>query len=286
MNVARWTRAPHIEWEIEKEARALRDTVWQARLAFAAVPLWLVVAAFLPGDFEGVGPIFVILALFAIYGSAKATSAKKSARDAHWSRDAAVIDEFGVRSGWLVELIVHGGDAPLGTDRGMMWIEEGRLYFAGRRTSFGLTADQTAGPCERVRAVPGLRHGLRLPLRASNAFLSFTVVRPAKWQMAMRDGEVAEVVKDWIARREATGGQLPPLEPGPGSASAHRLLAKTIVSFGYWPALLLLVRWSNLFDFSLAAIVFLLGLGAGGALPSLSSPALWLRAYRDRRRLP
>ena len=172
-------------------------------------------------------------------------------------RDVALRDAFSEGEGWLVNLLVLQGAAPTGTDRGMMWVEDGRLYFVGHRTSFGLLPDQTAGRSRWREPVPGLRLALSLPLdrRTAAGPLSLTfapVVDPKE------AAEVSEAIDAWRHASEPLSprgegilgsgqtstihnpqstieiGQFPPTELGPGAARPGGLLAVALGTSLYW----------------------------------------------------
>ena len=231
------------------------------------------------------GPWSIGLALATVGGSLlsfRTLHRRQSAiREAAWLRDAATMDEFGRRDGWLVDLMVRRGEAPTGSDRGMLWIEDGRLYFAGRRTSFGLSADQAAGFCRQGLSIPGLRHELDLRLVAPGPLsITFEPVSGAKWQKSRRTAhELREAINRWAGQGGVEGGQLPPLAIGPGAPSANALLLRALAPLLYWPATLL--AFASPFPFP----IVLAALATACFLPSVWVPTARLRAWHDRRRL-
>ena len=280
MSPARWTASPLAAREAEEAARDARRAELRVGLAVAALastcPLGLAITA--------TGTLGWLLTVGLVAGAValldRASELRKEARGALWDRDAVLVDELGARDGWLVDLIVHAGDAPLGSDRGMLWVEDGRLYFAGARTSFALTPEQ-ASRCEEGRAVPGLRHGLRVPLRVGPAerrdAVSFSPVRGAKGQSRTDEREVADALDRWMREGRASGGQLPPRVPAPDAPDTARLVRGAVASTLFWLAVV-------------AGLVSVWPLGLAGLLlgrrwHAVRGPRLRWRALADRRRL-
>lgn len=167
--------------------------------------------------------------------------------------------EFGGVDGWLVDLIVLQGSAPTGVDRGMMWFEGDRLFFSGRRTSFGLSPDQVIGRDRWTLSIPGLRNKLYVPLaqcsKAGRLALS----------IGTGDSEVFDLraaIHRWSSLEPRGGGQLPPMQVGPGVPSRRRLLVGAIASSAYWIA----VVWLLIGSSSLAAAALLAGFAYAFAL--------------------
>lgn len=290
MNVARWTPSPLAEREAAEAARTAARAERRTILAVAGLALSCPLGIALTqisalGVFGWLAPIGLIAA--AVAALDRTVDRRRETQGDLWRQDAATIDELGAREGWLVELIVHAGDAPLGADRGMLWIEDGRLYFAGRRTSFGLTPDQTLF-CEIVRPVPGLRHPIRLPLRATTpagpAAISLRVVRPAKWQLRTHDDEIVRTLDRWRSPSGVTGGQFPPLDLDASAPSLGRIGFGIAAGVAYWTALCAVVA-----GFLLGDLPFMtLALGLAGVYYSearmVSLRVAW-RALGDRRKL-
>ncbi|GEM_PF-4450102 len=134
--------------------------------------------------------------------------------------EAPMLPELGVPHGVLVALWVVQGHAVTGADRGAMWVEDGKLMFCGRRTSFVLTHDEAA---HRVREEgPG---ELTLRLRRSTPIgglgVSFTPL--------FGDRPYAKLLEttfdEWLRSAAAPLGasQLPPTAIGPGAALPSEL---------------------------------------------------------------
>lgn len=209
------------------------------------------------------------------------------------SSPPALPDEFGggERGGWRISLLVHQGDAPMGSDEGILWIEDDRLYFAGRRTSFGLTADQADGLLEFDPATPGVRNDLELRLRHQTTVgplgISFSRIDPAGRIDSSANREILEKVNRWIGRGTATGGQLPPLDLGPDAPTTPFLSLRAAASLAFWITLLASFPALILSSHPFWAVgIALLGLLTGSLWTPVWSPQLRLRAWLDRRRLP
>jgi len=281
---------PTVEREQTIEARRTRRAGWFARLAL------LVTVATFPLSCIGlcVGSFWIFLALgFGVGGillSVRAFERLDQARTAVWMRDAGMVDEFGSGVGWLVDLIVHQGDAPTGTDRGMLWVEDDRLIFAGRRTSFALAASEVLGRCHRTPPVPSLRLVLSLFLRtqtpAGRLGVSFVPLERAKWQSGVTVNDVQEAVTRWLHNGVPGESDLPPLTPGPDAPTSDRLLLRAALVGTYWTALIAglsgLLLWSEPI---IALAVAMVGLLIGLSGPILHSPRALFRAWWDRRRI-
>ena len=287
MNVARWSPSHALEREAAEEARLAARARLRVRVALAATALAAPLTCFALSSRPEFFPIGLAYTMGAFWSLKRALRQQESWA---WERDAAAIDEFGGRDGWSVQLMVRQGEAPTGEDRGMMWIEGDRLYFAGRRTSFGLTADQASGDCRFDSAVRGHQHELLLPLAAWTAAgqvaVSFAPVVHAKWQDRGAVYDLREAVDRWRARGGAEGGQLPPIVPGPGAPSAQVLLRRAVWAGTIWIAYG--VGVVGLVGAGLAAAALPCAM-AGGLIGAVWgdawSPFARYRAYQDRRRL-
>jgi hypothetical protein len=188
-----------------------------------------------------------------------------------------LVEEFGGGDGWLVDVLVLQGTAPTGADRGMLWIEGDRLFFAGYRTSFALTANEVAGRMRSACAVGGLRHNLRLPLASP------TPAGRLSLSLNLRGEGLAAFyrrIDDWASHPSAAAGQLPPLTIGPGATSPAKLLAGGLAYLAGGAGLLGLLLFA-------AKTVDSFGLLFAAAMPAawIVLGAMRLRALRDRRRL-
>lgn len=291
MNVARWTASSVREREVAEEAREISRSVRKARLAVLLVVLsWPLSCGLL-----GLSCLLWPLSLGTIVGAAwfarTASVHRHAMHNAAWLRDIATIDELGLRSGWLVKLIVRQGDTPTGEDRGMLWIEDDRLYFSGARTSFGLTGDQVYGHCELGVPLPGLRHEVELLLRArgpaGRLAVSFSPVLQVRWQNSQTSHDVCNAVDLWAKNSETVGGQLPPLDLGPSAPSRRRLFLNAALPLAYWTALATVAGILALTRHLVLSLVVLL---VGLVIATFSS-VVWVvkprvQAYLGRRRLP
>lgn len=187
--------------------------------------------------------------------------------------------------GRLVALIVRQGDAPTGEDHGMLWFENGRLYFAGRRTSFGLVPGQTRGFATIDDTAPGVRHRLNLGLkRESSAGPMSISLAPYVSSLANPDAALGALKADldrWKHGPSAGVGQWPPVELGPCVVSERRLLARavgTALMGGTLPAAFMLLVSAR----TVAVFAFVLGMLVFTFAPR---QALVWRAWWARRRL-
>lgn len=187
--------------------------------------------------------------------------------------------------GQLVSIIVRQGDAPTGTDVGMLWFEDAHLYFSGRHTSFGLVPGQARGGGRLRDRVRGIRHPVEIALRRDTALggmtLSIDPLVPTKASAAAAQADLKAALDAWSRDRSDEPGQLPPAAPGPGIVSDRRLLQEASVTTLIGAGIVGLVGLYAAPHY--AAVGFLLGLWIFvGVVPS--SNLRW-RALRDRRRL-
>lgn len=192
--------------------------------------------------------------------------------------DDARRGELGRNVGWLVDVLILQGDAPTGADRGMLWIDDGRLCFSGDRTSFALSPDQVAGRCRTTTPIVGLRHEVRLPLCHPTLTLSIGLERTSI-------AEFRRQIHLWTTSASPSEGQLPPTSLGPGAASPGRLLLGAVFSTVYWVAVLSMVFVSSQIEGSYDLLPFILAFAVLGAFLRCWYPVTRWRAWRDRRRL-
>ena len=200
-------------------------------------------------------------------------------------RYEALREEFARVPGHVVTMIVRQGDAPTGSDEGVLWIEEGRLYFAGRRTSFGLVPSQSTGECHRRTRVKGIRNGVEIPLRvrtvAGTMKLSFDPILPEGGDAA-EERRLQTELACWTKGRAEGEGQYPARALAPNVVSEGRLLLGALVATV--PIPLAVALWVGSFvGRGWPLTIFAVGLYVfAGMVPGSN---LWWRALRDRRRL-
>ncbi len=289
-NVARWSLSPHIESEALRESRAMIKARRQSRFALAFLILSFPIALVLFFMSLIFMPIGIAMIFFAIRFGMNSKEVALEASEADLVHEFRMAEGSSPRTGWLVNLLVHQGDAPMGSDRGMLWLEDERLYFVGRRTSFGLTADQVSGLVTFDPATPGVRNDLELRLAydtiAGPLGISVSPIVPGGKVDTSAYSDVIDRVNRWIGRGSATGGQLPPLESGPDAPSLAALSIHAVLSTAYWAILSLLFPVFLLLQQPILAVVLaFLGLLLGCVWTPLWSPWLRLRAWQDRRRL-
>ncbi|HWD41679.1 MAG TPA: hypothetical protein VG944_22750 [Fimbriimonas sp.] len=196
---------------------------------------------------------------------------------------------------WTVRLDVVRGECVMGSDTGLIWFDDDRLYFCGRYTSFAIPGwcfpEGLQRPAEIVRPV---RRRFLLPIEAP--------VRGAKlriqFDLVQEDVEgphhlqICSAVENCTAKASADAeGQLPPLDFGPSVPrlfELRRLLVMEVFKFGSLGVVGSVLLWIGLsnfgFDwyfFGLAATVWLTQVylwGRGGA-------GLLLRAIQDENQL-
>lgn len=204
--------------------------------------------------------------------------------------DAEMRDALG-RDGRFVSLIVRQGDAPTGQDRGMLWFEDGRLFFSGRRTSFGLVPSQAQGWVRMEGPVPGVRNEVNLVLTRESLAGPMVLSFGPPISQGARPGFAAHGLKTDIDRwqdgkygRAEGPGQWPPATVGPCVVTERRLLARVLAR-----ALLLpLFPAYYVLHILMMATPLMTGIGSiAGSLALFLSPTARLlgQAWRDRRRL-
>ena len=284
-----WTLHPIAEREIVEERRRLtrgRRVGW----ALAAVSLGLcplTCVSVLPYE---MGWLVVVAALVLGVEAIRRTSANA---DLARAKRREIRDAYAAVEGWAVEMTVFQGAAATGIDRGAVWFEDGRLYFVGERTSFGLAPSQAAGDLRQEWPLAGLRCATTLRLRARTAAGPVSVgfnVLPHDYTGAATGGrseaEFVKAVKSWLADPAPPDGQLPPLAVGPDAPSALGLLTGAILNAGFWAtvaAALLLLGWRTAWWAVPPVAAF-----AGCVLvlnSEIWAPRHRWRAWRDRRRL-
>ena len=280
MSHARWTLSPVVERETARFRRELQYQKWDL---FGAVSLCLCGGgvAILALTAAANVSVFLFALAFgpAIWGLvAIVRIAERQRRTARLRADrllAPLREEFGDGVGTLVWLRMLQGDAPTGEDVGMLWIEDGRLLFAGRRTSFALGPSGVRGPCQMQAALAGLRYPIRLALGertgAGPLALSLEPIDVGTDRLTFE-------IDRW-ARTLGPPGQLPPTAVGPDAPSPARLLVGAVYATVYWASV-----WTagllhgELFILPFSAAILAPRMGA-------SSPLVRWRAWRDRRRL-
>jgi hypothetical protein len=286
MNVARWAPSDlHERGESLLRQKIVRIEWTMGPLALLFAPLGLValVGALFP-FFFGRGRIEVLLAAFALISgfTAVIVGLNRHRRRLHAAlgeSDGGLREPFDRHEGWFVELLVHQGAAVTGTDRGMLWIEDGGLLFSGYRTSFALGSDDVSAPPRYMGALPSIQGALRLPLKArtpaGELALSFNPLPEEELLLLGRIGS-------WIQDAPLRKGQLPPITLGPGALPRNRLLRCTWVATAYWALAAGSIGLLMLAMRSLAAglPVLLLALIVGAPLRAWHVVAWW-RAWRD-----
>jgi len=198
--------------------------------------------------------------------------------------DLALKEGFGKGPGRFVELIVLQGSAPTGIDRGMLWIEDRRLYFSGHRTSFGLVPWQVRSLTGRDAPIPGIRHAITLELQhetpAGLMSLSFGLIVPPSVSDWSERHDLLTQLDRWKGGHNPGEGQWPPSGLGPGVVSERRLFLGAVLSSAFFPVTI--TAWSV----AVGNPLLLIGIpiAAIAWLGNEKTRARW-RAVRDRRRL-
>ena len=283
MKPATWTAHPVSEREgllAERRARGWRRMAWGLSLfALGLCPFSLFGVLELAEGWVFGFPLAFALLVYVLVRSVREVEKLRAERIRLQEEHAAV-------HGWIVDLAVTQGAALTGRDRGVVWFEEGRLLFLGRRTSFALAAEAT----ESALQPGGWRSEGALPLRARTAAgevaLTFEMMPWDNLADSRRDYEFAQALQGWQAAYAPVEGGLPPLAVGPGTPSPASLLGAALAMTAVW---LLLGGGFVLMTLSLnLCLAFFLGIVGASLLTGL--PDHWRaghrwRAYRDRLRL-
>ena len=284
---------------------AIREGVWnertgvvpvppldRRRLAFQAggVALFSAVAGLVALPHGIALPTASVVAAFATFGlmGRREDDRRGAARE----EVLALREAFGAGPVWTVDLLIRQGDAPTGRDQGLLWVEGGRIVYAGLRTSFALMPSQLAGPVHHEAAVSGIRLRLNLRLRretpAGGLSLSFW---PLSEGQRRRENDAADlrfalntVLEDHVETPFAEG-QWPPVALGCDAPPARVLLRGAVgrvlawVAFSAVAGLVIagLNVWAGLGFFLLIAV------GSNWAFGFENRPR-W-KAWRDRKRL-
>jgi len=291
--IAEWTPHPIAERAISDERR---QTVGNRRVgwALAVAALVLCPLSCIGASFSVVGSAFpyVAVVLLGALGVEKLRRGARTTELAHAKRQA-LRDEYAGINGWAVELTVFQGAAPTGRDRGMLWFEDGRLFFVGERTSFGLAPPQVEGgmreewPLSGLRATSTLSLGRRTVAGAVSLGLDF--IPSDLGPVPPLEKAFRRALDDWLhpSKEGRSGeGQLPPLAIGPDAPTLRALLASAVASTVFWLFLaggLILLAIKTAWWIVPPVVAFL------GVILVLWSdiwaPRLRWLAWRDRRKL-
>lgn len=129
------------------------------------------------------------------------------------SRDLAFMDRTVDAEEFACEIVVGTGGRPLGTDRGVLWITDGRIGFAGRCCSFLLTRSDFLHSSPEARTEKRLpRTALQLNAQEGSAFLDILPLQADRSRYSIRMKEF------WSVAAPESERQWPPLEPYDASA--------------------------------------------------------------------
>lgn len=275
------------EWLPERRSASslrARNRAWLGFAPLPALSLLLLALSFEASSEGGFGSLFFSFASVAVLAlTVRLIRRERRFRSrAIVPEESAMLYEIDVPDAVLVSIWIVQGSAVTGHDRGAMWIEDGRLVFSRRRTSFAL-------PRTEILLLSSPRRGpgeFEIELNRS------TAVGPLRLSVATLIGDrpfatpIERTVANWMEVKAASSGegQWPPLALGPNALSADRLRGRWVAKrcalalgacfFGL-PIALTLGIWP--FFVTSLTLVFL----ASFALPSLAGP----RAIRDRKAL-
>ena len=284
--VAEWTLNPITERELAGVRR--RQTVcrvigWALGITtFGLFPLTLALLS-LNASYQWTGLLFltaiVLLSVEAFRRSAKIERGVRAAFLALREASTAI-------DGTAVDLTILQGETPTGRARGVLWFEEGRMYFVGDRTSFGLVPSQVEGSL-----TPWISKSSTLPLKirtvAGRVALAIEPLADASRLENPRQVQATlnDAIFRWLRDDVPGEGQLPPLALGPDVASTTALLWGALLTGAFWTTMLVLAigaaRTSPYLVFAFVPFGAILGL----TIPGLYAPRRRWRSLRDRRRL-
>lgn len=289
---AQWLVTPEAELQRARKAgtvlsrRYFREAAWQSALALIGMGgMGWAVYGFATSQYSGREFLLVLGGGFWCLCSAPFVRRWERQQDSARDAERVLEDEFGRNQGYFVSVIVRQGDAPTGQDSGMLWFEDGRLYFSGHRTSFGLFPSQVFGPALARKGVPGVRNAVEISLRHSTPIgpmaLSFGMWERPHENASVERSILKAHLDRWLNEGTSGEGQWPPAELGPKRVSEGSLLAGAIAWTLLPTALVggilrsLVPDWASL-GCALALAVLV------AAVPPCN---LRWRALRDRRRL-
>jgi hypothetical protein len=292
---AEWRLNPVTERAIAEERRSFLQRRWVlgalGTFSLGLCPLAIFVRTYsLFGVTIGEWPfVAVLLSMIALSHE----SVRRSTRygQIRRRRKLAIRDEYGEIDGWQVDMTVFQGAAPTGHDRGMVWIEDGRLYFVGERTSFGLSPSQVSITGARSLSHEPALADIQLPLDRTTAGGNLSVglqVVPTdsgEFSAHNRQDQCRLAIKSWVKSGDSGEGQLPPLTIGPSMPGTLRLFWMAVTATAFWSGLTVIVlligltaSWWTVFP-----VLFTIGLIATLWWDVWSPRIRWL-AWRDRRR--
>ena len=287
---AEWRIEPIAERELATQRRAMkirRRLVWASALSLCGVCPLTCLGSYDPTI--GPWPFWLTeLTTLGLVIAALRRIVKTNALElASWN---ATRWEHAAVDGWPTTVDVLQGAAITGRDRGTVWFEDGRLFFVGERTSFGLAPSQVAQHGRKEERADGSNRAFVLPLaartEAGSVSVRFQLVFHVPFgAVGYRDyDDFSREVRRWIAVETLSEGQLPPLSLGPDAPRPNLLLARALGTTMLWTVYLA----SSAYAMSLSP-VSLCGVLVAPVLllfwPTLWEPRVKWRAFLDRRRL-
>lgn len=230
--------------------------------------------------------VMVVFATESFRRKETASALEKSNRD-------ELHGEYEAVGGWLVDLTILQGATPTGHDRGVVWSEEGRLFFVGARTSFGLFPSQISPGGQNTLASANGEAPLTLPLRIATAAgpVAIELDSPSKKDDPYASASLGWRVRSWLAEGVEGVGDWPPLSLGPDVPTPRLLLAKAIGTTAFWlaaPFLCFALVLSLIFTWLLCAgfplVIAFFGF-LGWTWRKIGWPGSHWLALLDRRRL-
>ena len=204
------------------------------RLAFEATGLLAGAAAFaaLAAPFGFAPPVAIGALVFGTIGLAgrHADDRRRTAGESVQT----LLEAFGAGPVWRVDLMVRQGEAPTGCDRGLLWVESGRIAFTGLRTSFVLAPSQARDGVRHAARLDGQRLRLNLELaretRGGLLSLSFWPLaenlRRAESDAADLRAALDRTLKGLPTDPTEASGQWPPVALGPGARTPRALFVR------------------------------------------------------------
>lgn len=283
----------HARWEpcafeelVSREDLALRKRrFWRKALPYAALSVFsfslgVALPHVIPFGADG----FVSLLMGIAFASLFAIGAVNSYQT-HISivtdLDHETLRGLGTGARSLVDLSVYVNDAKVGTDRCVVWCEEGRLCFMGHRTSFSLGGGvlKHSEPFFRSPMVGEVSDGVSIylhPVSGKKVRLELSCVRDARNLIHSEKSDLRMLVQTWSRSSYPDDyGQFPPTTSGPGVVSVKSLRVRCRVMAAMSLVVLPLIGLGLVFAFSLTIAVVLL-------LSVLVWAALGLWAWKDK----
>lgn len=242
---AKWDAVPMEEIAAYSELQGRRQASWSQVAPVALGGLLLLPVGFFVGQWvvpaELGGPMFLIAVATACVLGAVAIYKYQKINPLIGERDRALFEGFGEGRRSLVQMTIRQKGVVTGVDRGVIWVEDRMLIFAGHHTSFALGGYYDIG-FERFRHDPLVGDptaGILLKLRKEadlEVGLEFQCIPDGSLPGALL--RLSDAFDLWKRTKNyKVKGQFPPTELGPGTLTVAATRIQVYVQcFAIWVA--------------------------------------------------